>query len=79
MEPQEIQAILNAQLPDCEVTVGGSGGKFQVTAVGDIFAGLSAVRRQQKIYQILNEYITSGAIHAVTMHLMSTDEAMAAN
>ena len=77
MEAQDIQNLLAAQLPDCEIAVTGGGGKFQVAAVGDVFAGLGAVRRQQKIYQILNEHISSGAIHAVSMHLLSRDEAAA--
>lgn len=74
MDSKDIQQLLYKQLPDCQISVAGDGGKFQVTAVGDVFTGLSAVRRQQKIYQILNAHISSGAIHAVTMQLMSPDE-----
>jgi acid stress-induced BolA-like protein IbaG/YrbA len=74
MDSKEIQRLLNTHLPDCQISVAGDGGKFQVSAVGEVFVGLSAVRRQQKIYQILNEHISSGAIHAVTMQLMSPDE-----
>jgi len=74
MDSKEIQHLLCAQMPDCQISVAGDGGKFQVTAVGNVFTGLSAVRRQQRIYQILNEHISSGAIHAVTMQLMSSDE-----
>jgi acid stress-induced BolA-like protein IbaG/YrbA len=79
MDSQEIQNLLAAALPECQVAVAGGGGKFQVTAVGDVFAGLSAVRRQQKIYQVLNEHISSGAIHAVSMNIMSTEESVAAS
>jgi len=35
------------------------------------------VKRQQAIYKILNEHITSGAIHAVTMNLMTVNESQA--
>ena len=52
----------------------GGEGKFQVTAVGNLFEGLNAVKRQQKVYQILNEHIASGAIHAVSMRLLTTAE-----
>ncbi|MXY89954.1 MAG: BolA/IbaG family iron-sulfur metabolism protein, partial [Gammaproteobacteria bacterium] len=38
------------------------------------FAGLNAVKRQQKIYAILGGHIASGAIHAVSMNLKSPDE-----
>jgi len=77
LEADEIKAILVAELPECTVTVEGSGGKFLVSAVGDVFAGLNAVKRQQTIYKILNQHIASGAIHAVTMRLQSAAESRA--
>lgn len=77
MEAEQILAILVSELPDCQVKVEGGGGKFLVTAVGEIFAGLNAVKRQQTIYKILNQHITSGAIHAVTMRLQTEAESRA--
>lgn len=74
IDSQQIQQLLGAQLPDCEIVVQGDGGKYQVLAVGDVFAGLNAVKRQQKIYQILNPHIASGAIHAVSMRLLTSEE-----
>ena len=74
MDPEQIKQQLNADLPECEVTVEGGDGKYLVTAVGNLFDGLNAVKRQQKIYQILNEHISSGAIHAVTMRLFTVEE-----
>ncbi len=70
----QIQELLVAQLPECEINVTGEGGKFQVLAIGDAFAGLNPVKRQQKVYQILNPHIASGAIHAVSMRLMTVQE-----
>ena len=66
--------LLAAELPDCEVKVEGGDGKYLVTAIGDTFAGLNAVKRQQAVYRILNPHIASGAIHAVTMRLFTRDE-----
>ncbi|MDP1930013.1 MAG: BolA/IbaG family iron-sulfur metabolism protein [Gammaproteobacteria bacterium] len=74
IDSQQIQQLLDAQLPDCEIVVQGDGGKYQVLAVGDVFAGLNAVKRQQKIYQILNPHIATGAIHAVSMRLLTAEE-----
>ncbi len=70
----QIQELLVAQLPECEINVVGEGGKFQVLAIGDVFSGLNPVKRQQKVYQILNPHIASGAIHAVSMRLMTVQE-----
>lgn len=74
MDAGQITTLLEAELTDCQVSVEGGDGKYLVTAIGDVFDGLNAVKRQQAIYKILNEHITSGAIHAVTMNLMTVNE-----
>lgn len=77
MDASQITTELNVELSDCQVTVDGGDGKYLVTVIGDVFEGLNAVKRQQAIYKILNEHITSGAIHAVTMSLMTVTESQA--
>ena len=74
MDCEEIARALRAVLPDCEIEVSGGDGKFMIAAAGPAFAGLNAVKRQQKIYAILNDHISSGAIHAVSMDLKAPDE-----
>ncbi|MBT3531295.1 MAG: BolA/IbaG family iron-sulfur metabolism protein [Gammaproteobacteria bacterium] len=78
MDSVQIEQILTAGLSDCEITVEGGDGKYLVTAIGQVFEGLNAVKRQQTIYKILNEHISSGAIHAVSMNLMTVEESEAA-
>ncbi len=77
MDASQITTLLDAELSECQVTVDGGDGKYLVTVVGDVFEGLNAVKRQQTIYKILNEHIKSGAIHAVTMSLMTASESQA--
>lgn len=74
MEADLIAQLLTTELPSCKFTVEGGDGKYLVTGVGQIFDGLNAVQRQQAIYKILNEHIASGAIHAVSMKLMTDVE-----
>lgn len=74
MQTEQIQALLHEQLADCDVTVSGDGSHFDVIVVGDIFQGLRPVKKQQLVYAVLNEYIASGAIHAVNMRLYTRDE-----
>ena len=74
MNSDMIVQLLTAELPECEIKVDGGDGKYLVTAVGDVFEGLNAVKRQQKIYQILNPHIASGEIHAVQMRLLTNQE-----
>jgi acid stress-induced BolA-like protein IbaG/YrbA len=75
IDAQAINALLADKLPGCQINVDGGGGKFQVAVIGAIFAGLGAVKRQQVIYQHLNDHIQSGAIHAVSMKLQTPEEA----
>lgn len=74
MNSDQIEQLLQAEFPDCQISVEGGDGKYLVTAIGDVFEGLNAVKRQQAVYQVLNPHISSGAIHAVSMRLLTTSE-----
>ncbi len=67
MEPSQVEELIKAGLPDCEVTVTGDGSHFNATIVGDIFDGMLPVKKQQLVYKTVNEYITSGELHAFTI------------
>jgi acid stress-induced BolA-like protein IbaG/YrbA len=71
---EQITNIIAAELSDAEIEVSGSDGKYQINVVADTFAGLNSVKRQQSIYRIINEHISSGAIHAVSMLLHTKEE-----
>ena len=75
MEAKEIKALLLAKLEDCDIEVSGEGNHFDITVVGDVFEGLSAVKKQQLIYAIINEHIASGSIHAVNMKTLTRAQA----
>ena len=67
MTPEEVQEMIAAGLPDCEVKVSGDGSHFEAIVIGDIFDGLSLVKKQQKVYATLGDKITSGEVHALTI------------
>jgi len=67
MENSEVQRLVADALPDAEVSVSGDGSHFVVTVVSPEFEGQSPVVRQKRVYATLNEQITSGALHAVTI------------
>ena len=74
MTTDEIASLISAELDDARVEVQGADGKFQISVVSDEFDGLNAVKRQQRIYRIINEHISSGVIHAVSMRLQTSAE-----
>lgn len=67
MQPNDVKALLEARLEDCDFYIQGEGCNFQVIAVGEVFDGLSPVKRQQLIYSALADEIASGAVHAVSI------------
>ncbi len=67
MSPEDVQQRIAAGLPDCEITVTGDGSHFEVIAVGEVFAGLTPVKKQQLVYGTVNDLITGGELHALTI------------
>lgn len=67
MDAKQVEDLIKAGLPECEVKVTGENGHFDATIVGDIFDGIMPVKKQQIVYKTVNEYITSGELHAFTM------------
>ncbi|MDV6318904.1 BolA family protein [Chromohalobacter sp. HP20-39] len=67
MQPSDVKALLESRIDDCQFHIQGEGCNFQVVAVGDVFEGLSPVKRQQMIYSALSDEIASGALHAISI------------
>ncbi len=74
MEPEQVKKLIAAGLPDCEITVTGDGSHFDATVVGEVFAGLSLVKKQQLVYATVNDKITSGELHAFTIKTYTPEE-----
>ncbi|HCH25527.1 MAG TPA: cell division protein BolA [Oceanospirillaceae bacterium] len=67
MEAAQVKQEIEAQLEGSEVLPSGEGCNFAVTVVGDVFAGLTPVKKQQLVYGCLNQHIADGSIHALTI------------
>lgn len=74
MNPEDVKQRIAAGLPDCEITVTGDGSHFEVVAVGEVFAGLTPVKKQQLVYGTVNDLITSGELHALTIKAYTSAE-----
>ena len=58
-----------------EIYIEGEGNKFGVRIVAEQFAGLSPVRRQQVVYKIFSSELASGELHALSLRLLTPEEA----
>lgn len=74
MNPEDVQKMIEAGLPDCEVKVTGDGSHFEAVVIGDMFDGMSLVKKQQAVYATLGDKITSGELHALTIKTFTPDE-----
>lgn len=74
MQATEIEALLRTGLDDCEVSVSGEGNHFDILVVGEVFANLRPVKKQQMVYAVLREQIADGSIHAVNIRTFTAAE-----
>ena len=52
----------------------GSEAKYEVQIVSDVFDGKSTIQRHKLIYSLLDSYIKTGEIHALTIKAMTISE-----
>ena len=74
METNEIKDVLMQALALDEVHVTGDGSHFQAIVVGELFAGMSRVKKQQTVYAPLMEYIADNRIHALSIKAYTPEE-----
>ncbi|BCL35975.1 BolA family protein [Nostoc sp. MS1] len=74
--PQEVEAMIKAQLPDAQVQVQdltGGGDHYQVTVVSSQFAGKRLVQQHQLVYAALQQAMSTEAIHALALKTSTPD------
>ncbi|GHB31141.1 BolA family protein [Salinicola rhizosphaerae] len=74
MQPSDVKSLLESRIEGCEFRIQGEGCNFQVTAIGEVFGGMSPVKRQQLIYGALGDEIASGALHAITIKTYTPEQ-----
>ena len=71
---EEVIALIKQGIPEAEVTVEGDGYKYETTVISDTFEGLNTLKRHQAVYAAVDSAITSGDLHALTIHAKTTGE-----
>ena len=69
-----IKKVISEGLDFDELLVEGSESKYTITITSDKFSGKSTIQRHKMIYALLNNYIETGEIHALTIKAMTLDE-----
>ncbi|TXH69052.1 MAG: BolA/IbaG family iron-sulfur metabolism protein [Thiothrix sp.] len=71
---EAVTQLIQTRLPEAQITVQGDGYKYQAEIVSASFQGLSKVKRHQLVYAAVNEAITSGQLHALTIVTYTPEE-----
>lgn len=69
-----IKKVLNENIDESIINVSGSEAKYTVEIASNLFLGKSTIDRHKIIYALLDEYIKSGEIHALTIKALTLDE-----
>ena len=74
MTPGEIEALIVAGLPGCEVQVNSDDNThFDAVVVSAEFAGKRPLQRHQLVYKALGDLV-GGEIHALSIKALTPDE-----
>ncbi len=71
--PESIEASLRAGLDCRHVEVTGDGAHFDAIIVSPAFAGLTRIRRHQRVYAALGDRMRE-EIHALSMRTLTPEE-----
>ncbi|QCI21103.1 BolA family transcriptional regulator [Buchnera aphidicola (Hyperomyzus lactucae)] len=74
MNNQDIKKILITELDLKQTYVTGDNNHIKIIAVGDVFRGVSKVKRQQIVYTPLINMITEKHVHAISIISYTPEE-----
>ena len=74
MHPEQIKQLILAGMSCAYLSLDGDGQHFEAIVVSDEFAGLSRVKRQQRVYQTLKDKLASGELHAISFKTLTPEE-----
>lgn len=74
MTPEQVKQRVEQGLSAVDVTVEADGSHFNIVVIGACFEGKSLVEKQKIVYAVINDAITSGEIHAVTIKAYTAEE-----
>lgn len=64
---QQIEQLLLAEFAGARLALDLDGNRVSIDICHEKFAEMSRVKRQQAVYACINDLITSGELHAVTI------------
>ena len=69
-----ITKVISDEIKYDDLIVEGSEAKYEIQIVSNIFDGKSIIQRHKIIYALLDDYIKTGEIHALSIKAMTISE-----
>ena len=76
MNPEEIERLIKARLPDAEVAIqdlAGDGDHYAATVISEAFRGKTRVQQHQLVYESLQGNM-GGVLHALALQTKVPDQ-----
>jgi len=70
----KIKEIIDEKIKYESLSVDGAESKYEVDIVSDEFTGKSIIQRHKLIYALLDDYIKTGEIHALSIKAKTPSE-----
>jgi len=74
MDSNDLATAITNVIPDARIEIEGEGCNFSALVVSEVFRGLTPVKRQQLVLGTLSAYLTTGALHAISLKTLTPDE-----
>lgn len=79
ISPSQVEAMIQAQMPDSQVQVMTNDGEhYEVIVVSSAFEGKTLVQQHQLVYKAIQQEMLTGAIHAMAVKTYTPDAWQAA-
>ena len=74
MQAQDIERLIEEQLPGARAMVRGDDGvHFEATVISEAFAGKSLIQQHRLVYAALGERLAREDIHALALKTLTPD------
>jgi acid stress-induced BolA-like protein IbaG/YrbA len=73
MQPDELEGLIRAGIPDAEISIRGEGDHFEAIVVSTAFEDRSMLEQHRMVYETLGDRM-GGEIHALALKTMTPAE-----
>jgi acid stress-induced BolA-like protein IbaG/YrbA len=71
---QQIKELIEAGLPDSQVTIQGDGRHFEAAIVSPAFEGKTMIAQHRMVYDVLGDSFRNDSIHALSFKTYTPEE-----